>query len=53
VAPPPVVPEPEQPGILQRIRERLGRDDDTGQPGETLPPAPPVPLEPPPLLPPP
>lgn len=53
VAPPPVAPEPERPGILQRIRERLGRDDDTVPPGETLPPAPPVPVEPPPLIPPP
>ena len=53
VAPPPVAPEPERPGILQRIRERLGGDDPV-QPGETLPPAPPVPLtEPPPLIPPP
>ena len=53
VAPPPVVPEPERPGILQRIRERLGGDDDAVQPGETLPPAPPIPVEPPPLVPPP
>ena len=53
VAPPPVLPEPERPGILQRIRDRLGRDDDTVAPAETLPPAPPVPVEPPPLLPPP
>lgn len=53
VAPPPVAPEPERPGILQRIRDRLGRDDDTIPPGETLPPAPPVPVEPPPLIPPP
>lgn len=52
VAPPPVAPESERPGILQRIRERLGRDDPV-PPGETLPPAPPVPVEPAPLLPPP
>jgi hypothetical protein len=55
IAPPPVAPEPERPGILRRIKDRLsgiGGDDEV-QPGETLPPAPPVPLTESPLLPPP
>jgi hypothetical protein len=46
VAPPPMAPEPvERPGILRRIKDRLsiGRDDEVVS-GETLPPAPPVPL---------
>jgi hypothetical protein len=47
VAAPPVAPEPvERPGILRRLKDRLsdiGPDDEV-PPGETLPPAPPVPL---------
>jgi hypothetical protein len=47
VAAPTVPPPPaERPGILQRIKDRLsgvGRNDEV-VPGETLPPAPPVPL---------
>jgi hypothetical protein len=46
IAPPPVAPEPvERPGILRRLKDRLSNiGEDEVQPGETLPPAPPVPL---------
>ena len=52
-APPPVVPEPERPGILQRIRDGWAATTTQSSPARPCRPAPPVPVEPPPLLPPP